>query len=100
MSDNPKCKCNWHLGMGPNLLCPEHGKREDLGLALEKRNKTIVRMENAQNDFNAAIDYALSDDCEGQGLLFLEIWREGDWQGIQDSFPEFKISDALLNAQL
>jgi len=19
------CECNWHLGMGPNLLCPAHG---------------------------------------------------------------------------
>ena len=20
------CECNWHLGMGPNLRCPEHGE--------------------------------------------------------------------------
>jgi len=99
MRDNPKCKCNWHHGMGPNLLCPEHGKREDLGRALEERNKTIVRMENAQEDFNAAINYAL-DEAEGDHILFLELWREGNWEALQAEFPEFKISDALLNAQL
>jgi len=21
-----KCECNYHLGMGPNMLCPVHGR--------------------------------------------------------------------------
>lgn len=22
-----ECKCNYHLGMGPNLKCPKHGDK-------------------------------------------------------------------------
>lgn len=40
--------------------------------------------------FNAAIDFAL-DDAEGDGLNFLRMWREGDWEGIAREFPDFNL---------
>lgn len=29
-----KCECNYHLGMGPNLLCPIHGKKKEAKMKL------------------------------------------------------------------
>ncbi len=50
--------------------------------------------EQMENDFNAAINYAL-DPSTNEGLLFLRCWREGDWTSIEEEWPRFKISDAL-----
>ena len=43
--------------------------------------------------FNAAINFAL-DEAEGEGLTFLRMWREGDWNGIANDFPEFDLNCA------
>lgn len=40
--------------------------------------------------FNAAINFAL-DEADGEGLLFLRLWREGDWQAIAAEFPSFEL---------
>lgn len=40
--------------------------------------------------FNAAINFAL-DESEGDGLIFLRLWREGDWEGIANEFPRFDL---------
>ena len=40
--------------------------------------------------FNAAINFAL-DDADGDGLIFLKMWREGDWEGISREFPGFDL---------
>lgn len=52
-------------------------------------------MNKMQNDYNDAINFAIdeSDDCE----LFLNMWREGEWERIEKEWPEFKISDELKN---
>lgn len=39
--------------------------------------------------FNAAIDFAILDD---EPQAFLSSWRDGDWEGIKDEWPEFDIS--------
>lgn len=39
--------------------------------------------------FNAAINFAI-DGADQEGILFLQMWREGDWDGIANEFPEFK----------
>lgn len=63
----------------------------------------IVSLEAMRDDFTAAINFAL-DEAEsegiGEGILFLRLWREGDWEAIDNEFSEFKISDRLRNAQL
>lgn len=40
--------------------------------------------------FNAAINFAL-DEAE-DGMIFLAMWREGDWEGIAKDFPEFDLN--------
>lgn len=40
--------------------------------------------------FNEAINFAL-DEADGDGLLFLRLWREGDWESIAKEFPEFDL---------
>ena len=45
-----------------------------------------------QSAFNAAIDFAI-DEADGEGILFLRMWREGDWDGIAKEFPDFDLSE-------
>jgi hypothetical protein len=91
-----KCHCNYHLGMGPNLQCPLHGTRENLHAGVVSRRaekeRSTIEHNTMQEAFNAAINFALDDANIGEGILFLELWREGDWQSIRDEFPEFKSS--------
>ncbi len=48
--------------------------------------------EHIRRAFNSALDFAL-DDCEpDEGLTFLRLWREGDWQAIARDWPEFDLS--------
>lgn len=42
-----------------------------------------------QDDFNAAINFAL-DEAGSEGLTFLNLWREGCFPEIREQFPEFK----------
>jgi len=30
------------------------------------------------------------DEAEYEGILFLKMWREGDWDGVTKEFPKFK----------
>ena len=40
--------------------------------------------------YNAAINFA-RDEADGDCLLFLRLWREGDWESIAREFPEFDL---------
>lgn len=43
--------------------------------------------------FNSALNYALDDvDSDEDRILFLRMWREGDWGGIKENFPNFDLS--------
>jgi hypothetical protein len=44
--------------------------------------------------FNSAINFAL-DGADEEGLLFLRMWREGDWNGIKKEFPGYEIPKEL-----
>lgn len=46
--------------------------------------------------FNDAINFALMSGLEG--LLFLELWREGDWEAIEQEFPKFDLSSSMAVA--
>jgi carbon storage regulator len=46
--------------------------------------------EVASQSFNAAIDYAI-DVARSDALIFLEMWREGDWESIASDFPDFDL---------
>lgn len=50
-------------------------------------------MSDIDRAFNAAINFAL-DECLEDGLLFLSMWREGDWNGISEEFPLFDLGTA------
>ena len=45
--------------------------------------------DSMQAAFNNAINFTLSHEADGEGLAFLELWREGCWPEISDQFPEF-----------
>lgn len=51
-----KCHCNYHLGMGPNLLCPVHGKREDLFRKEVSRRYEINRLRKLLTDVSEVTD--------------------------------------------
>lgn len=54
-----------------------------------------------QEDYNAAINFALDETEQVEDTrLFLSMWREGDWSAIDETFPEFEISDRLRNAHI
>ena len=40
-----------------------------------------------QQCFNDAINFAI-DEADGDGILFLRYWREGNYGVIRDEFPE------------
>ena len=43
--------------------------------------------------FNAAINFAL-EDAGPEGLTFLSMWWEGQWDEIDDEFPAFDTKEA------
>lgn len=56
-------------------------------------------LEQMQSDFNMAIDFVLDGrDMDGErldnydALLFLRMWREGQWPEIESEFPEFNFN--------
>ena len=55
-----------------------------------------MEKEHQIEEFNKVINFAL-DETEGEGLLFLKCWREGDWSTIEKEFSGFKISECLRN---
>lgn len=40
--------------------------------------------------YNAALSYALDGGADAEGLTFLRLWREGDWETIDREFPTFR----------
>jgi len=46
-----------------------------------------------QDAFNSAINFAV-DEAGPEGLTFLRLWREGDFQAIAHEFPEFDTAQA------
>jgi len=55
-------------------------------------------MSTEQKAFNAAINFAI-DDADGEGITFLRLWRNGDWESIENEFPRFVISNTLKRPQ-
>ena len=51
----------------------------------------MSNIEQIQNDYNAAIEFALTTD---DGIEFLRCWNEGAWRTCEDEFG-FKVSDHL-----
>lgn len=51
---------------------------------------------DAPNAFNDAINFALMTDQDG--LSFLSLWREGDWDAIKNEFPKFDLSSSRAAA--
>jgi hypothetical protein len=89
------------LGMFPDLKIK---RAPDFNVATERtgidedqmsapptlRNPHIhEEFEEMQEAFNAAINFSL-DEADGEGICFMRMWREGDWNGIRAEFPEFK----------
>lgn len=52
----------------------------------EQAHKAVASIQGA---FNGAIDFAIDDYDLTGGIVFLTLWREGNWSGIRDEFPEF-----------
>jgi hypothetical protein len=73
-------------------------RREALMLLRElTRSVSAAPVESASTaSFNAAINFAI-DDVGPEGLTFLRLWREGDWDAIRKEFPEFglPLADAV-----
>ena len=44
---------------------------------------------------NQAINYAI-DEAGSEGLLFLTLWREGNWDAVESEFPGFDLLVTLL----
>lgn len=54
--------------------------------------------DNAINAFNEAVDFAIEEssrDTSDNAILFLTMWREGDWEAIKDNFPNFDLGTVL-----
>ncbi|MFG1389211.1 hypothetical protein, partial [Xanthobacter versatilis] len=63
----------------------------DRAEAAEARADALqAEVERLRAAFNAAIDYACDlNDAPEDGVIFLRMWREGEWQQIAEEFPEF-----------
>lgn len=48
-------------------------------------------VEKVCEEYNAALDYAIdvAERADMSGILFLSMWREGDWDGLKRDFPDF-----------
>jgi hypothetical protein len=51
-----------------------------------------------KDQFDAAIDYALGQRSTLDTRGFLSLWRDSDWQGLFNEFPDFKPAPARLVA--
>lgn len=51
-----KCRCNYHLGMGPNLQCPVHGTRENLFIGTRKLHDEVERLKAEVRELKEFID--------------------------------------------
>lgn len=49
---------------------------------------TPTEAEQMQQDFNDAINFAITDD---EPRAFLMAWREGDWETLRNEWPDFKL---------
>lgn len=93
--------CSWirvdrGAGLGVCSACPDHVERWDKGdqeIAVPV-NQDLNEVTTVDVIFNGAIDFAI-DQAGPEGLLFLRMWREGDWGGIRTEFPEYEIPRAL-----
>ena len=48
-------------------------------------------VEKACREFNVAINFAIDvAETDGYGIMFLRLWREGEWDVIAKEFPGFK----------
>jgi len=58
--------------------------------AISQKYQLLTRCHDRSHQeaqFNAAIDFAVSEPCEAAS--FLSLWREGDWHSIASGFPDF-----------
>jgi len=79
-----KCKCNYHLEMGPNLLCPVHGKREDLQRHTKKledvcqrRLEIIDRKNNRIKELKAVVKRFQQSETENKAQAKTPIYGRG-----------------------
>jgi hypothetical protein len=52
-------------------------------------------MNKVQQAYNDAVDFAL--DKSGNSWLFLKLWRGGEWDELEEEFPDYTIPDELRN---
>lgn len=73
----------------------------DQAEAAEARADALqAEVERLRGAFNAAIDYACDlNDSPEDGVIFLRMWREGEWQQIAEEFPEFDLSSTRAAIQ-
>lgn len=48
-------------------------------------------IDSVRESFNAAINFALKNP-NYDGLVFLHMWNEGDWDSIAEEFPSFDLT--------
>lgn len=80
-------------------LAREQDSAEKALAACEQRIKELesksgvqqTTIEADQTAFNAAIDFALDQCGSVEAADFLRAWREGDWDGIREAWPEFDL---------
>jgi hypothetical protein len=68
----------------------------DASKAIDAFLRKDQELSDAFRCFNAAINFAL-DHADSEGLLFLGLWREGNWEAIAREFPEFDIQNTGTN---
>jgi len=79
----PKCGCGNVLG----LAAQAEGRTECPRCVYRRENNP----DNIRAQYNAALNFALDKiDDHFDKFEFLRMWREGDWDGLAEHFPEFK----------
>jgi hypothetical protein len=64
---------------------------ELLGKEVVNRWNSHSALKNGALAFNDAINYALDDLDKDDSKVFLEMWREGDWDSISKDFSTFNL---------
>lgn len=55
----------------------------------------LEQIHDQNKSFNTAINYTINtarENSYSDAILFLEMWREGNWDEIKKNFPDFDIS--------
>lgn len=60
----------------------------ELNSEVKRLRARVAELEAGAEAFNCAINYAI-EGCGGDAVIFLNAWREGDWQCLVQEFPDF-----------